>query len=126
MFLGQATIWAGWAILCGRLPVATGLAVFVGISSTVRAGLNRERGLVCRRRGRQRLPLAGPRTTGARGHQRAHPDTAGASADRQRRRRAARSKRWGRRVAVGQRRERRSRRRRPPQRRQRRGCRNVR
>ncbi|WP_205852800.1 methyltransferase, partial [Mycobacterium tuberculosis] len=31
MFLGQATIWAGWAILCGRLPVATGLAVFVGI-----------------------------------------------------------------------------------------------
>jgi protein-S-isoprenylcysteine O-methyltransferase Ste14 len=31
MFLGQATIWAGWAVLSGSLPVATGLVAFVGI-----------------------------------------------------------------------------------------------
>jgi protein-S-isoprenylcysteine O-methyltransferase Ste14 len=31
MFLGQATIWAGWAVLSGSLPVAGGLAAFIGI-----------------------------------------------------------------------------------------------
>jgi protein-S-isoprenylcysteine O-methyltransferase Ste14 len=31
MFLGQATFWAGWAMLCGSLPVATGLVAFVGV-----------------------------------------------------------------------------------------------
>jgi protein-S-isoprenylcysteine O-methyltransferase Ste14 len=31
MFLGQATIWAGWAVLSGSLPVAAGLVAFVGI-----------------------------------------------------------------------------------------------
>jgi protein-S-isoprenylcysteine O-methyltransferase Ste14 len=31
MFLGQATIWAGWAVLSGSIPVAAGLAAFIGI-----------------------------------------------------------------------------------------------
>lgn len=31
MFLGQATIWAGWAVLTGSLPVAAGLAAFIGV-----------------------------------------------------------------------------------------------
>ncbi|WP_432422380.1 methyltransferase family protein [Rhodococcus opacus] len=31
MFLGQVTIWAGWAVFMGSLPVAVGLASFIGV-----------------------------------------------------------------------------------------------
>jgi protein-S-isoprenylcysteine O-methyltransferase Ste14 len=30
MFLGQATMWAGWAVLFGSLPVTAGLIAFIG------------------------------------------------------------------------------------------------
>jgi len=33
MYVGEAAIWAGWAVLFGSLPVATGLAVLTAVQS---------------------------------------------------------------------------------------------
>ena len=33
MYVGEAAIWAGWAVLFGSVPVATGLAVLTAVQS---------------------------------------------------------------------------------------------